>query len=701
MREHGLDLDLLGRSESVFALANGHIGLRAQPRRGRALRGARAPTSTRSTRCGPLPYAETAYGLPEAGPDARERDERQAHPPARRRRAVRRALRRPAAPRARARPARRRAAPRGRVALADRPRGAACARRASSRSSTARWRRSPTRSSRSTRATRIVVQSELVANEPGPAPSSTTRARPPRCAARSHAEQHGHHELRAGLVHATRRSKLRMAAAMDHVVEGPEGTDDRDRERARPRARHAHHRARAGRDAARGQAPGLRVVEPALARLAARPGATPRWPRRAGAAGTGSQQEQRAYLDDFWERADVELEGDAELQQALRFALFHTLQAGARAERRAIPAKGLTGTGYDGHSFWDMETLRAARPDLHGARRRGRRAALAPLRARPRARACAASSAAQGAAFPWRTIRGQECSGYWPAGTAALPHQRRHRRRRAPLPRGDRRRRVRARGRPRAARRDGAPVALAGPPRRRTARSASTASPVPTSTARSPTTTSTRTSWPPATCARRPTRPPATPTSPPSSAWTRRRWRAGATPPRAMSVPYDEELGVHQQAEDFTHHRHWDFAATRAPTSTRCCCTSPTTSSTARRSSSRPTSCSPSTSAATTSTTSRRRATSPTTRRSPSATRRCRPAMQAIVAAEVGHLDLAYDYFGETALIDLHDLQQQHARRACTSPSLGAAWLVAVGGLRRDARPRRGADASRRACPPG
>jgi alpha,alpha-trehalose phosphorylase len=64
---------------------------------------------------------------------------------------------------------------------------------------------------------------------------------------------------------------------------------------------------------------------------------------------------QRAYLDDFWDRADVELEGDDELQQAVRFALFHTLQAGARAEGRAIPAKGLTGPGYDGHTFWDTD----------------------------------------------------------------------------------------------------------------------------------------------------------------------------------------------------------------------------------------------------------------------------------------------------------------------------------------------------------
>src|SRR5213079_605400 len=61
---------------------------------------------------------------------------------------------------------------------------------------------------------------------------------------------------------------------------------------------------------------------------------------------------QRAYLDDFWDRADVEIEGDTELQVAVRVSLFHCLQAAARAEQRAIPAKGLTGTGYNGHTFW-------------------------------------------------------------------------------------------------------------------------------------------------------------------------------------------------------------------------------------------------------------------------------------------------------------------------------------------------------------
>ena len=53
----------------------------------------------------------------------------------------------------------------------------------------------------------------------------------------------------------------------------------------------------------------------------------------------------------------MEIEGDDELQQAIRFALFHILQAGARGETRAIPGKGLTGPGYDGHAFWDTESF--------------------------------------------------------------------------------------------------------------------------------------------------------------------------------------------------------------------------------------------------------------------------------------------------------------------------------------------------------
>ena len=129
-----------------------------------------------------------------------------------------------------------------------------------------------------------------------------------------------------------------------------------------------------------------------------------RSPRRSdGARHTGWDgllAEQREYLDEFWERADVEVEGDAELQQAVRFALFHTLQAGARAEQRAIAAKGLTGPGYDGHTFWDTETFvlpvltyTAPRAAADALRWRHRTLDLARERARP-------ARASTGAAFP-------------------------------------------------------------------------------------------------------------------------------------------------------------------------------------------------------------------------------------------------------------------------------------------------------------
>ncbi len=115
----------------------------------------------------------------------------------------------------------------------------------------------------------------------------------------------------------------------------------------------------------------------------------------------------------------MEIDGDTEVQQAVRFGLFHVLQAGARGESRPIPAKGLTGPGYDGHAFWDTETfvlpvLTLTAPDAAASALRWRQNAL------PAALDRAAQLGFAGAAFPWRTINGAECSGYWPAGTAAV-----------------------------------------------------------------------------------------------------------------------------------------------------------------------------------------------------------------------------------------------------------------------------------------
>src|SRR5205085_6812047 len=53
---------------------------------------------------------------------------------------------------------------------------------------------------------------------------------------------------------------------------------------------------------------------------------------------------------------------------------------------------------------------------------------------------------------------------------------------------------------------------------------------------------------------------------------------------------------------------------------------------------------------------------------------------QAIVAADVGHLELAYDYFAEAALMDLHDLEH-NTRDGVHIASLAGAWLAAVAGF--------------------
>ncbi len=415
VRETELDLNRLAQSESVFALANGHIGWRANLDEGE-------PHGLPGTYLGgfyetrPLPYAEAGYGYPEDGQTVVNVTNGKII----------------------------------RLLVADEPfdvrYGALRSHervldlRAGLLRRSVEWE-SPTGQTVRVSSTRlvsftqravaailyevepvsealpVVVQSELVANEVLP-----QSARDPRATAALAqplvSEFVVCQRQRALLVHRTRASGLRMAVGMDHVIEGPDGTSDEvdvfdDLARLTITA-----------DVAPGRP--LRVVKflaygwsgersmPAMRDQisAARAGAAKRgW--------DGLVADQRAYLDDFWDGADVELEGDAELQQALRFGLFHVLQAGARGEQRPIAAKGLTGPGYDGHTFWDTEsfvlpvlTYTAPRAAADALRWRHRTIDLARERAK--------LLGLRGAAFPWRTIAGQECSSYWPAGTAAF-----------------------------------------------------------------------------------------------------------------------------------------------------------------------------------------------------------------------------------------------------------------------------------------
>ncbi|WP_226362417.1 glycoside hydrolase family 65 protein [Pseudonocardia sp. ICBG1142] len=426
VREPRLDLDAMGQTESVFALSNGHIGLRGNLDEGEphVLPGTYL-NSFYEVR--PLPYAEGGYGYPESGQtiinttngklirllvddepfDLRygtlHRHERVLDMQAG-------TLNRevewesPAGRRVRVRSTRM-------VSLTQRA-VAAISYEVELVSNGNEG------SGAAGDAALLVLQSELVANEQLPGRDADDPRLDTALDNVLEPEQSRAGDAGATLVHRTRKSGLRCGAAMEHEVFGPDGiqvSTDANEDLARTTV------------IARVQ-PGqsLRVVKYLAYGWSSRRSLPAVYDQvRAAIAAArytgwdGLVAEQRDYLDDFWATADVEIDGDAELQQAVRLATFHILQAGARAERRCIPAKGLTADGYDGHTFWDTETfclqvLSFVAPEAAADALRWRKSIL------PLAFERAETLGLKGAAFPWRTIRGHECSGYWPAGTAAF-----------------------------------------------------------------------------------------------------------------------------------------------------------------------------------------------------------------------------------------------------------------------------------------
>ncbi|MGI8609098.1 MAG: glycoside hydrolase family 65 protein [Candidatus Dormibacteria bacterium] len=413
--ETSLDLDLLAQTESLFALSNGHIGLRANLDEGE-------PHSLPGTYLNgfyelrSMPYPEGGYGYPESGQtvvnvtngkiirllvDDEPFDVRYGTLLGHKRVLDFRdgVLRREGEWRS----------PAGAEVRVSSTRLVSFAQRAVA---AVRYEVESLN-----RRVDIVVQSELVANEATPA-----RQGDPREAAALgsplHSEHFGHRDQRVVLVHTTNKSELVVGAAMDHVIECDAETDvrtDSEPDLGRvmvttgiePGQKLTIVKFLAYGWSSERSVPAVRdQIEGALA------GA---WRR----GWDGLASDQRAYLDDFWVRSDVQLDGDPEIQQALRFAMFHVLQSAARAERRSIPAKGLTGPGYDGHSFWDTETfvlqlLTYTAPEAARDELMWRHSTMDQALQRARLLGLA------GAAFPWRTIRGEECSGYWPASTAAV-----------------------------------------------------------------------------------------------------------------------------------------------------------------------------------------------------------------------------------------------------------------------------------------
>jgi alpha,alpha-trehalose phosphorylase len=415
IHEIELHLDDLPQTESIFALSNGHIGLRGNLDEGEP-HGLPGTYLNSVYELSPLPYAEAGYGYPESGQfianvtngklirllvddepfdvrygeiqnHERELDFRDG--------VLRRSVRW--------------TSPAGRsiqmssvrlVSFTQRSVAAIC------------YEVEPL-----DEPARIVVQSELVANESLLASSNDPRAGKV-LETELECVEHQAKNTVGLLVHYTKASALHIGAAMDHQIQGPkemtiESESYPDVARVTVAAR---------------LKPGerLRIIKfftYGWSSQRSRPALHDQVIAALSAARLtgweGLLAEQRAYLDDFWKHANVEIEGDPEIQQAVRFALYHTLQAGARAERRPIPAKGLTGSGYDGHVFWDMDTfvlpvLTLTVPHAAADALRWRHSTLDKAKER------AAQLGLKGAAFPWRTIAGEECSSYWPAGTAAF-----------------------------------------------------------------------------------------------------------------------------------------------------------------------------------------------------------------------------------------------------------------------------------------
>jgi alpha,alpha-trehalose phosphorylase len=418
LREAELDLSVLAQSESIFALSNGHIGLRGNLDEGdpHGLPGTYL-NSVYEVR--PLPYAEAGFGFPEDGQTVinvtngkiirllvndEPLDIRYGTVHSHERVLDMRAgtlTRRldwesPAGDRVRVTSVRL-------VSLTQRAIAAIS------------YTVEP-----ADKQLRVVLQSELVANEELPQAGGD-----PRMAAVLDAplvsEEHQSYDgdrARCVMVHRTRRSGLRVAAGMLHEITGPPRMQTRTE--SFPDV---------GRTLVAAELPAgsqLRLVKYigyGWSSQRSKPALIDQISGALAAAQLtgwdGLLAEQRKYLDEFWDGADVEVAGDAEIQQAVRFGLFHLLQAAARAEFRPIAAKGLTGTGYDGHTFWDTEmfvlpVLTYTWPPAAASALRWRQMVL------PDARQRAADLGLAGATFPWRTIRGQECSGYWPAGTAAF-----------------------------------------------------------------------------------------------------------------------------------------------------------------------------------------------------------------------------------------------------------------------------------------
>lgn len=128
--------------------------------------------------------------------------------------------------------------------------------------------------------------------------------------------------------------------------------------------------------------------------------------------------EQEKYLAHFWHQSELEILGDEGMNQSVSFNMYQLLQSAAKDSHCNIAAKGLSGEGYEGHYFWDTEMFMIpfftlTNPELSKMLMSYRYNTLDAARENAKL-----LGHTKGALYPWRTITGVECSGYFPSGTA-------------------------------------------------------------------------------------------------------------------------------------------------------------------------------------------------------------------------------------------------------------------------------------------
>ena len=129
-------------------------------------------------------------------------------------------------------------------------------------------------------------------------------------------------------------------------------------------------------------------------------------------------QYQKEYLKEYWDHCFLEIEGDDDLTAAVNYNMYQLIQSVGKDEYCNIAAKGLSGEGYEGHYFWDTEMyiqpfFNLTEPGITKNLISFRYRTLE--KARENARILGHR---KGALYPWRTIMGTECSGYYPSGSA-------------------------------------------------------------------------------------------------------------------------------------------------------------------------------------------------------------------------------------------------------------------------------------------